>query len=118
MVSGETPAALHALDLVRQSKWFTCEPWPDDEYRFTIKDEAPVQVHETLLRLILPNGVVVNVPPEDITDVVPVNENPIGYRRSETQCWVRRKRQSSILANESAASVTARWNAMRAALQK
>lgn len=28
-----------AAEFIRASKWFECEPLPDDEYRFVLKDE-------------------------------------------------------------------------------
>ena len=39
MVTGEGKAAAIALTLVKQSQWFQLEPYPDDEWKFTIKEE-------------------------------------------------------------------------------
>lgn len=35
-------AAQLAVQFVHASKWFECEPLPDDSFRFTLKDEPGI----------------------------------------------------------------------------
>ncbi len=41
-VEGYDTAIRLATQLIVLSKWFEFEPWPDDRYRFRVKDEPGV----------------------------------------------------------------------------
>lgn len=40
IIKGKGHAAALAAHLVRQSVWFTIDPYPDNEWKFTVKPEA------------------------------------------------------------------------------
>jgi len=47
-VKGVNESHIIAGHLVREYKWFQCEPWPEDEFRFSVKQEEAKQIETTL----------------------------------------------------------------------